>query len=166
MRVFEIAREIWLPKPRETVFEFFADARNLQQLTPPWLDFRILTPGPIELRPGAVIDYRLRVHGLPLAWQSEISVWEPPLRFVDVQRRGPYRLWRHTHTFTARHGGTLVGDQVRYAVPGGWLVHELLVKRDVAAIFDFREAALRARFDAPPPVLPGPHAVSALPPAG
>lgn len=103
------------------------------------------------MRRGALIDYRLRIHGLPLRWRSEITAWDPPRRFVDEQRRGPYRLWRHTHTFTEGVGGTIVHDRVRYAVLGGILIHKLLVERDVRTIFAYREKALREIFGAAKP---------------
>ena len=138
--------ELWLPRPLEEVFAFFADASNLQELTPDWLDFSILTPRPITMCRGALIDYRLKVHGIAIRWQSEITAWEPPLRFVDEQRRGPYRLWVHEHTFAARDGGTQVGDVVRYAAPGGFLIEWLFVRRDVERIFDFRRRKLLERF--------------------
>jgi ligand-binding SRPBCC domain-containing protein len=134
-----------LGAPLAEVFPFFADARNLEALTPPWLRFEIVSPGAVEMRVGALIDYRLRVHGLPLRWQSEITAWDPPHRFVDEQRRGPYRTWRHEHRFTADGDGTLVEDDVTYAAPGGALVERLFVGRDLARIFAFRrEALLRA----------------------
>ena len=143
-RLFE--SEIWLPRPVEEVFAFFADAGNLQALTPAWLDFTILTPNPIPMRPGTLIDYRLRLRGFPIRWRSEITAWEPPHRFVDQQRRGPYRLWVHEHRFEARDGGTQVVDAVRYAAPGGRLVDWLFVRRDVERIFQFRREALLALF--------------------
>lgn len=149
MNASVLRTEIWLPCPRAEVFPFFADARNLETLTPPWLHFEVLTPEPIAMRAGVRIDYRLRVHGIPLRWQSEISVWEPPVRFVDEQRRGPYRLWHHEHTFEERDGGTLCGDVVRYAAPGGPLrplIERLLVRRDVERIFAFRAARMRELF--------------------
>jgi len=96
------------------VFPFFAEARNLETLTPPWLKFEVLTPAPIVMRPGTLIDYRIRVHGLPIRWRTEITAWDPPHRFVDVQLHGPYTLWHHTHTFEERDGGTLCLDHVRY----------------------------------------------------
>ena len=99
--------ELWLPPPREIVFPFFATARNLEVLTPPWLNFRVLTPGKIEMRVGAIIDYQLRSHGLPVRWRTEITGWNPPFSFCDEQRRGPYRRWSHTHTFAEQAGGTL-----------------------------------------------------------
>ena len=138
--------ETWVALPREQVFPFFAEAANLQQLTPPWLHFEIASTRPIERRPGATIDYRLRVRGLPLRWRSEITAWEPPHRFVDEQRRGPYRLWHHTHTFEESDGGTLCRDRVRYAVPFGHLANRLIVRRDIEKIFAFRGEALKRIF--------------------
>src|SRR5438105_4101409 len=91
VRIRTLIQEQWLPVARDKVFAFFADAGNLDAITPPWLHFQVVTPQPMTLQAGAVIDYRLRVHGLPMPWQSEITIWEPPHRFVDVQRRGPYR---------------------------------------------------------------------------
>lgn len=138
-----LSARIWLPRPLVDIFPFFADAGNLDTLTPPWLKFHIVTPKPIAMRVGVRIDYRLRVHGLPLRWQSEITAWEPPLRFVDEQRRGPYRLWVHQHTFEERDGGTTVWDHVRYRVPGGRLLDRFLVRRDLIAIFRYRRKRLR-----------------------
>jgi len=142
MTVHEFRAEQWLPRPRSDVFPFFADALNLQAITPPWLKFHVLTPAPIDLYVGRRLDYRLRVHGLPLRWQSEITAWEPPERFVDEQRRGPYRQWHHEHRFEEREGGTLCLDVVRYAVPGGALVNWLWVRHDVAKIFAYRRERL------------------------
>lgn len=150
MKVFAFHSEIWLPLPPRDVFPFFASAHNLESITPPWLSFRVLGQRPAEMGAGTVIDYRLRLHGLPLRWQSEITVWEPPDRFVDVQRRGPYRLWEHEHLFLPRDGGTLVQDRVRYAVPGGplleSLVDRLLVRPDLERIFAYRRQRLREIF--------------------
>src|SRR5947209_7790818 len=106
--VFTLAARILLPQPATEVFTFFADPGNLKTLTPPWLRFHILTRQPIIMRVGALIYYRLRIHGLPVRWQSEITAWEPPVRFVDEQRRGPYRVWIHEHTFEVGNGGTEV----------------------------------------------------------
>jgi len=106
--------ELWLPRPRDEVFAFFSNAANLEALTPPWLHFRILTAKPITMREGTVIDYRIRVHGIPITWQSAITVWDPPHRFLDAQRRGPYRQWVHTHSFDEASGGTTVGDSVEF----------------------------------------------------
>ena len=144
MHVFE--SELWLPASREKVFPFFADARNLEIITPPWLKFRILTPGEIPMRAGAVIDYQLRIHGWPVRWRTEITGWNPPFGFVDEQRLGPYRRWCHTHAFAEHDGGTRCHDRVEYAVPGGALINWLFVRRDVDKIFAYRAAALKKHF--------------------
>jgi ligand-binding SRPBCC domain-containing protein len=141
--VLEQVQRIELPVER--VFAFYAEARNLEAITPPWLGFRVLTPGAIAMRPGALIEYRLRLHGVPLRWRTRIAVWEPPRRFVDVQVRGPYALWEHTHDFTPVDGGVEIRDRVRYALPlgvVGRLAHTLLVRRDLERIFAFRAAAV------------------------
>jgi ligand-binding SRPBCC domain-containing protein len=146
VREFTFHAELWLPRPRDAVFAFFADARNLQAITPPWVNFEVLTPAPIEMRPGALIDYRIRVHGLPIRWRTEIAEWNPPHRFVDVQLRGPYTLWHHTHTFEEHDGRTLCVDDVRYHPRGGALVNWLFVRRDVERIFAHRQQRLREMF--------------------
>ncbi len=148
MRIHELRCEIWLPRPLDEVFQFFADAGNLEQLTPPLLSFHILTPRPIAMRVGTLIDYRLRVRGIPIRWRSEITEWDPPHRFVDEQRRGPYRLWHHEHTFEEQDGGTMCRDLVRYAVLFDFIVHPLLVRRDVEQIFAFRQDTMRKLFSA------------------
>jgi len=147
-----LIREQFLSQTPEEVFAFYADARNLERITPPWLHFRILNDGPIAMQPGTLIDYRIRVRGLPVNWRTRITVWDPPHRFVDVQIRGPYRTWEHTHEFHAVAGGTLVRDLVSYELPAGWLgemVRRLFVARDVAAIFDHRRTALASIFEEP-----------------
>ena len=146
MTSFRINREVWLPQPREKVFEFFADPRNLEKLTPSWLRFEVLDPDSIAMETGATINYRLRLRGIPLRWRSRIARWDPPCGFVDVQVRGPYREWIHQHGFESSRGGTLVSDRVDYAVLGGRLVNRLLVRRDLERIFDFRAAALVRMF--------------------
>ena len=135
---------LWLPRRRDEVFAFFADAANLEAITPPWLHFHVLNPA-LVIHEGVLIDYRLTLYGIPLKWQSEISRWDPPASFVDEQRKGPYRRWVHTHTFVDERGGTRVGDEVDFEVPFGWLVGRF-VQRDVNRIFAFREQALRQRF--------------------
>jgi ligand-binding SRPBCC domain-containing protein len=142
----EFHTELWLPRPPEKIFPFFADAANLEALTPPWLRFRVVTATPIEMSVGALIDYRLRVHGVPIRWRTRITAWDPPHSFTDEQIRGPYRLWIHQHTFEPSRGGTLARDIVRFASPGGRLMHWLLVRRDVKRIFDFRAGALQRIF--------------------
>ena len=146
MTVHEFQCELWLPLPSEELFPFCADAANLEAIAPPWLHFHIVTPRPFEMREGALIDYRLRVRGLPLRWRTRINVWQPPHRFVDEQIRGAYRQWIHEHTFEAHVGGTLARDVVRYAVPFDFIAHPLLVRRDVEKIFQYRSEALQAKF--------------------
>jgi ligand-binding SRPBCC domain-containing protein len=146
LTTWELRTRLRLPRPRPEVFAYFADAGNLEALTPPWLHFRILTQMPVAMGAGAVLDYRLRLHGIPVGWRTEITAWEPPFRFVDEQRRGPYRLWVHEHTFEEIPGGTRVADRVRYSIPGGPLVHRLLVARDLRAIFTYRSEVLLRRF--------------------
>jgi ligand-binding SRPBCC domain-containing protein len=143
--------QVWLPRPRHEVFAFFADARNLQALTPAWLNFEVLTPAPITLRAGTIIDYHLRVHGVPIRWRSEITLWDPPRQFADMQLRGPYALWQHTHIFDEQDGGTLCRDEVRYWPRGGRLANWLFVRRDVERIFRYREQRLSEIFKAAAP---------------
>lgn len=138
--------ELWLPAPLEKVFAFFARAGNLQTLTPPWLNFEILSPNEIAMQPGTMIDYKLKIRGIPVRWQSEITAWDPPHRFVDEQRKGPYRLWIHEHRFEEQNGGTLCTDHVRYVVPGGALVEKFLVRPDIEKIFAYRQKVLRELF--------------------
>jgi ligand-binding SRPBCC domain-containing protein len=146
MKTSFLDSEIWLPKPLEEIFHFFSGAHNLEIITPPFLRFEVLTQDPIEMREGALIDYRIRLHGIPLRWRTRIDVWEPPHRFVDDQIRGPYRLWHHEHSFEWRDNGTLCLDRVRYAVPGGPLVDRLFVRHDVEKIFEFRRKKLLELF--------------------
>jgi ligand-binding SRPBCC domain-containing protein len=141
---FQLMREQYVPFDQEATFAFFSDARNLELLTPPWLHFSVRTPGTIELRAGSRIAYQLKVHGIPVSWQSEITAWEPPHRFVDVQRQGPYRFWQHTHRFEALGAGTVMRDELVYAVPGGGLVNRYLVAPDLRKIFDYRARQLDA----------------------
>ena len=147
MKTFVLERSTFLPHPVSTVFRFFAEAENLERLTPPLLKFRILTPAPVAMHEGALIDYRLKVHGFPLGWRSEITAWEPPHRFVDEQRRGPYRLWIHEHRFTEAFGGTRINDHVTYAVLGGTLIQRIFVAPDLERIFAFRQERLPNLFE-------------------
>jgi len=143
---YTVQREITVPKPLPVVFDFFSKAENLEALTPPWLRFRILTPQPITMRPGATIAYQLRVRGIPVRWLTEIELWRPPYEFVDVQIRGPYKLWRHTHRFREVEGGTSISDIVDYALPFGVLgrlLHRVQVAKDLSNIFDYREQQVR-----------------------
>lgn len=144
---YELTTRVWIPRPVDEVFRFFADAHNLDRITPPFLHFRILTPGRFPMQAGALIDYRIRLRLIPMTWRTRIATWEPPARFVDEQVRGPYRLWQHTHTFTALDGGTLMDDRVRYRVPGGPVVNALAVRHQLHRIFRFRLEALRLVFE-------------------
>ena len=146
MKTFTLTNELWLPHQPQDVFPFFADAFNLERLTPPSLGFQVLTPPPIEMKVGTLIDYRVRLRGIPMRWQSEITKWEPPHRFVDEQRRGPYRMWIHEHAFTSQDGGTMAKDTVRYAVLGGAIVQRLFVTSELKRIFQYRNAALNDHF--------------------
>lgn len=143
---FELTTRAWIPRPVDEVFGFFGDAHNLNILTPPFLHFRILTPAPIAMAPGTLIDYHIRLRGVPITWRTRIAAWDPPVTFVDEQLRGPYRLWHHTHTFVEVDGGTMMEDRVRYRVLGGALVHRLFVRRDLERIFTYRLDALREVF--------------------
>lgn len=133
------------------MFGFFADASNLEAITPSWLRFRVVTPGPIRMAPGTLIEYRLRLHGVPVRWLTRIEVWEPGERFADVQVRGPYRFWHHTHSFEQHPEGTLVRDTVRYDLPLGPLgriAHAAFVRRDLERIFAFRHEEVARRLGA------------------
>ena len=134
--------ETMVPASLRDTFEFFADASNLQRLTPPWLDFSVVTGMPVVMRVGTEIDYRIRLYGVPIPWKSRIDVWEPGVRFVDRQLIGPYRWWHHEHRFEERADGTLVVDHVRYAPRVGWLSGRF-VRRDLQRIFAYRQEALR-----------------------
>lgn len=141
-----LQRQQYVAIPIEEAFAFYGDAQNLERITPPWLGFEVTTPGPIEMGVGTLIEYKLRLHRVPVRWRTRIEVWEPPRRFVDVQVRGPYSLWEHTHTFEEDGpGATIIRDRVRYSIPFGplgELANRLLVRRDLARIFDYRRDAV------------------------
>lgn len=148
-RFHTFRREQWIQRPIEEVFAFFADVRNLEEITPPWLGFRILAMDSGPIGEGTEIRYRLRLHGVPIHWKTEIRRWDPPWRFVDVQRSGPYKLWHHTHRFEAHDGETRMIDAVRYTLPFGLLgrmVHALKVRGDVRRIFDYRRQRIDELF--------------------
>lgn len=146
--VFERVQVV--PFPKEEVFPFFADAGNLAKLTPPWLRFRILTPLPIELGEGTLIDYRLWLRFIPILWRTEITAWRPPHHFIDRQVRGPYKVWIHEHTFEDAPEGTRMTDRVEYAAPGGEWIRRRWILPELERIFDFRGEAV-SLFFAPPP---------------
>lgn len=143
---FRIASSVTLERPLEQVFEFFSKAENLGLLTPPWLRFTIKSSLPIEMKVGALIEYRIRLYGIPMKWTSEITEWDPPHMFEDTQIRGPYRKWVHRHTFEETDEGTVVTDEVRYRVPGGAVINRLFVRGQVRKIFDYRKAKLKELF--------------------
>jgi ligand-binding SRPBCC domain-containing protein len=153
--VLERRQRVALPLDR--TFALFGDAANLEWITPPWLRFRIISRAPIEMGAGTRIDYRLRLHGIPVRWRTVIEVWEPPRRFVDTQVSGPYALWNHTHAFEPDGDGTVIYDRVRYRIgfgPLGEAALRLFVRRDLERIFDYRREAIdvlvsRASPDAP-----------------
>ena len=141
MATHQLRRDLWVPQPLNQTFDFFSRAENLEQITPPWLRFRIVTPLPINMTAGATIEYALKVRGVPLHWLTEIQIWDPPYAFVDVQTKGPYKRWRHTHQFRPDSGGTAILDVVEYELPLGILgdvVHRVQVARDLEKIFDYR----------------------------
>jgi ligand-binding SRPBCC domain-containing protein len=149
-RTLRLTREQRIPRSRDDVFAFFADASNLEEITPPFLSFRILTTTPVEMRVGARIDYALSLFGVPLRWRTRITVWEPGVRFVDEQESGPYALWHHAHEIETDGSSTLMRDVVDYSLPFGPFgsaAHALFVRRTLGRIFDFRRDAIRRRFE-------------------
>lgn len=153
MRVYSLHREQWVARPLERVFPFFEQPENLALITPPSLGFRLLTPGPVRMEKGRVIDYTIRVLGLPTRWKTLISTYDPPWCFVDEQISGPYSFWHHTHRFEQRHGGTLLYDEVRYALPlvlmgpAGELVHTVYLRPTLERIFDYRRQVFASLFE-------------------
>jgi ligand-binding SRPBCC domain-containing protein len=145
MKLHILECEMSAPLSVREAFEIFEDPHNLAKITPPWLHFRIVSEGNVEVRRGAEITYQIRWAGIPLSWKTVITEYEPPFFFVDEQSRGPYRYWRHRHSFRPTEGGTVVGDRVEYALPFGWLgriVHALFVRRQLRQIFAYRQQAL------------------------
>lgn len=149
---YTLRREQWIASPIEEVFAFFADAHNLEAITPPWLGFKIVSMSTNSIENGTTIRYRLRLHGIPVHWQSEICAWNPPHGFADEQIKGPYKQWHHTHTFEAHGDRTKMTDEVQYSLPFGVLgriVHALKVREDVIGIFNYRRRQIDARFSRP-----------------
>jgi ligand-binding SRPBCC domain-containing protein len=148
VRVHLLERSQRVEVPIERAFAFYGDERNLEPLTPPWLHFEVTTPRPISMAAGTLLEYRLRLHGVPIRWRTRIDAWEPPSRFTDFQEKGPYALWEHTHTFEPDgEAATVIHDRVRYAIPYGplgGLAHRLFVRHDLERIFDYRRDAVAA----------------------
>jgi len=145
MSTFTFRAEQYIRRPVDEVFAYFGRAENLQELTPAWLHFKILSVDPNPIRKGTLIRYSLRWRVFPIRWTTEIIEWDPPHRFVDLQLKGPYRLWHHEHRFVAEGDGTRIFDEVQYELPFGFigsLVHRLKVKQDVAGIFAYRKQAV------------------------
>ncbi|MET0559060.1 MAG: SRPBCC family protein [Solirubrobacterales bacterium] len=153
MRVYVLERTQRVEMSAAAAFDFYGDALNLEPLTPPWLHFEVTSPMPIGMGAGTLLDYRLRLHGVPIRWRTKIETWDPPTGFVDTQVRGPYKLWEHTHRFEPDgDGATLIRDRVRYAIPFGplgALANRLFVRRDLARIFDYRQQAVAERLRLP-----------------
>ena len=141
--------EQFVPRPLKDVFAFFEAPENLARITPSAMGFTTLTPSPITMKEGALIDYTIRLGGLPLHWRTLISEYSPPFRFVDEQLAGPYTFWHHTHEFEEVEGGTLIRDTVRYLLPFGplgRLVHSLFVRRQLESIFAYRHKVIAKQF--------------------
>lgn len=147
--IWRLTMSQWLPKPQGELFEFFGDAYNLEKITPDLLSFKVITPKPIAMHPGTLIDYKLKVRRVPVRWTTKITAWDPPYSFCDTQLKGPYKQWVHTHTFTEENGGTRCDDVVEYAPPGGPLaplINKLAVQDDVIKIFSYRAKVLEELF--------------------
>ena len=141
-----LSARAWVAAPPADLFAFFSEATNLELLTPSGLGFRVVTPTPILMQDGAQIEYRLKLHGIPLRWTSEIRDWAPPREFVDVQLHGPYRYWHHRHLFEPADGGTTVIDEVDYSPPGGRIIDRLFIRRELLRTFTFRGERLTELF--------------------
>jgi ligand-binding SRPBCC domain-containing protein len=150
MPPFVFRVEQFVPRPLDEVFDFFSQAENLHELTPPWLHFRILSVEPAPIRKGTLIQYSLRWRIFPIHWTTEIIEWDPPHRFVDLQLKGPYKLWHHEHRFRAEGNGTRISDEVQILLPFGIfgsIAYRLKVKKDVETIFAYRTEAVRRLFE-------------------
>lgn len=151
MAEYILERRQIIERPRAEVFDFFADAGNLEKITPPELNFKIISPQPIDIKKGAFIDYKLKLRGIPITWKTEITQWNPPHDFVDTALKSPYKQWIHLHTFeTGKRGETIMQDRVRYRLPFepfGDLAH-WYVKKELNYIFDYRYKVIEGNFSA------------------
>jgi hypothetical protein len=150
VKTFEINTKQYINKPLDVVFQFFSKPENLEMITPESLSFNIMTPIPIRMEKGSLIDYTIRLFGIPIHWRTLISDYEPPFRFVDQQIKGPYTFWHHTHTFQAVEGGVEIIDKVKYSLPLGWLgtlAHSIWVRKDLEKIFEHRKTVIQNYFE-------------------
>lgn len=149
MKTYEINTTQFIEKPLETVFNFFSKPENLERITPENLSFKVLTPTPIKMEKGALIDYTIRIVVVPIHWRTYISKYDPPYEFVDEQVKGPYAFWHHTHTFKEVDGGVEINDKVKYAIPMGILgrfMHAVYIKNNLKKIFSHRKAVIENVF--------------------
>jgi ligand-binding SRPBCC domain-containing protein len=145
MKIFTLRRTLWIPQPIDKVFPFFSDIHNLEKITPKWLNFRSVDH-PREMKEGARIRHKLKIRGIPVTWVSEITNWDPPYGFVDEQKKGPYRFWRHEHGFREERDGTVCEDVIKYAVLGGDFVNRFFIAPDLKKIFDYRQEKVKKIF--------------------
>ena len=149
VKIYKKSVTQFIDKPLDVVFSFFAKPENLRRITPSTLDFQILTPTPISMAKGTVIDYNIKVMGIRVHWRTLITSYNPPTQFVDEQTKGPYLLWIHTHTFKIKDEGVEIHDCIEYSIPLGLLgrfVHFLWIKRKLDQIFDFRRRKIEEIF--------------------
>lgn len=139
----------WIAAPLDDVFAFFSSASNLEKLTPPWLHFKITGQSTPQIQKGTLIDYKLRIHGIPCRWRTLIEEWNPKTCFIDTQLKGPYRIWHHTHSFKEENGGVLMTDTIKYEVPFGALGNLIAgnyVSKDIHKIFNYRKEIINQIF--------------------
>ncbi|MEC9456602.1 MAG: SRPBCC family protein [Candidatus Neomarinimicrobiota bacterium] len=150
--IYKLLTEQFIEQPIDVVFDFFSKPENLEEITPPRLRFKIITPSPIIMEKGSVIDYYIKILGISVHWQTLITTFVPPYRFIDEQIKGPYSLWHHTHTFSEENGGTMIRDEVRYIVPAGFLgqiMNFIWIKKDLDDIFSYRKEVISEKFSEP-----------------
>lgn len=150
MKYYKLVKSQFIDTPINEVFSFFEKPENLQEITPPYLNFKIITPSPIKMEEGQVISYKIKLRGIPLTWKSLISLYDPPNSFIDEQIRGPYAIWHHTHTFKEEDGGTMIEDEVKYAIPFsiiGRICNHLFIKNDLNKIFQYRKEKISLIFN-------------------
>ena len=150
MKLYTLESNQFINKPIEEVFQFFSKPENLSVFTPAKLGFKILSPNPIKMGVGRLIDYNIYLMGIPIHWRTLITDYEPPNMFVDQQIKGPYTMWHHTHTFHKVKGGVEIKDRVVYSIPFGFLgrlLNYLWIKRDLNNIFLHRKKVIDKLFE-------------------